>query len=815
MPRSTSPSAIPSCILMCFCFVLAIAFAPACPLQAEDPTPVDGLIGHWSFDPSGIPSASDVVAGQAPPIVSGATATGNHSKGALQFNGRDDHVILGDLGEHESVTVAFWVKPQRVEKKDDWQGLVSSDCWEEGVLHVSLRDRVVDVHLHRGGMARGRVSSPPLSNDQWYHVAITVDAARKSLSLMLNGFQVDDADLPGPLTKIRLIGQVIGREFNGQQASRYFAGEIGDVRMYCRALDEAEVRIFCPKARSLTRRDCRNIRLGRRIPDEGYCDQPYVILTPDGTWVCTMTTGPGREGDPRQHVVCTTSRDKGKIWSPLVDIEPSDGPEASWIVPVMVPSGRIYGFYTYNGDDVRTLNGKNIRADVIGWYAYKYSDDAGRTWSERYRLPLRQTACDRGNDFRGKVQIFWGIDKPNLVGDRVVFAFTKLGKFMLEMGEGWLYSSDNLLTEHDAAKVHWDLLPEGQHGIRADQFGSVQEEHNLVPLRDGSLYCVYRTTKGFPCHAYSRDGGRNWTKAEPMTYTPGGRTIKTPRACPMVWRTKDGKFLFWYHNNSGTNTSGQHRNPVWLTGGLEKDGRIHWAQPEILLYDPDPRLGMSYLDLLEEDGRYWVSETQKTVARIHELDRTLLEGLWSQGHVRTVAQQGLILDLDASASGQEVRLPETCDLDLTRLSGLALDLWFRLDDLAAGHTLVDSRNPEGAGLLLETAENGSVRLILSDGNTKAVWECDPGLLEPTTPHHLVAIVDSGPKIISFVVDGTLCDGGDRREAGWIRYAEPLGSVRGAGTLKIAPLPGAEVKRLRLYDRYLRTSEAVANFHAGP
>ena len=46
--------------------------------------------------------------------------------------------------------------------------------------------------------------------------------------------------------------------------------------------------------------DPRDIRNGRTIPDEGYCDQPYVVKTRDGHWLCLMTTGPGREGQTRE-----------------------------------------------------------------------------------------------------------------------------------------------------------------------------------------------------------------------------------------------------------------------------------------------------------------------------------------------------------------------------------------------------------------------------------------------------------------------------------------------------------------------------------
>ena len=43
--------------------------------------------------------------------------------------------------------------------------------------------------------------------------------------------------------------------------------------------------------------DPRNIKNGSVIPDEGYSDQPYVVITNDGAWLCVMTTGSGVEGE--------------------------------------------------------------------------------------------------------------------------------------------------------------------------------------------------------------------------------------------------------------------------------------------------------------------------------------------------------------------------------------------------------------------------------------------------------------------------------------------------------------------------------------
>ena len=137
-------------------------------------------------------------------------------------------------------------------------------------------------------------------------------------------------------------------------------------------------------------RDMRNVVTGAVIPSISYADQPYIAVTPKGQWVCVLTTGKGKEGAGGQHVSASTSTDKGKTWSKLVAIEPPTGPAASWACPLVTTFGRVYAFYTYNGDNVHLG-----RDDVHGWYACKYSDDGGRTWSaRRFRLPMRITRCD-------------------------------------------------------------------------------------------------------------------------------------------------------------------------------------------------------------------------------------------------------------------------------------------------------------------------------------------------------------------------------------------------------------------------------------
>ena len=564
--------------------------------------------------------------------------------------------------------------------------------------------------------------------------------------------------------------------------------------------------------------DSRNIVTGHDIPSEGYCDQPYVVRTDDRAWLCTLTTGIGTEGQSAQHVVSTRSADRGRTWSDLVDIEPPGPPEASWVMPLKVPSGRIYAPYLHNTDNIREIIADTEyarkRVDSLGHYMFKYSDDHGRTWSaERYEIPIRETEIDRRNPYKGKVRFFWGVGKPIIHEWKAYVGFSKIGGFgegFIACSEGFFLCSDNIATETDPARIRWELLPDGDVGLRAPK-GPVSEEHNLVAMNDGSLYCTYRTIDGYNCHAYSRDGGHTWDGPQYAAYA-NGRPIKHPRAANFVRRFSNGKYVLWYHNHGGRSYEG--RSPVWLSGGVESDGFIRWSQPEILLFDDDPATRMSYPDFIEDQGRYFVTETNKTVARVHEMEPALLDGLWNQPNLRSVSRDGLVLDLaqDQTKSGVSVVMPNLPDL--SERSGFTVELWVSFVGLAQGQILLDGRAENGEGILLRTTDRGTVELVLSDGPHRSAWDCDSGILKEDTLHHVAVIVDGGPKIISFVKDGVLCDGGEVRQYGWARFASGMGDINGSRQLKIAPNLNGRIKRLRVYDRYLRTSEAVGNFNAG-
>ena len=564
--------------------------------------------------------------------------------------------------------------------------------------------------------------------------------------------------------------------------------------------------------------DFRDRRNGKPIYESGYIDQPYVVVLDSGEWLCVFTTGVGAEGTGGQHIVSSVSTDKGKTWSKPVRIEEPSAESASWAIPYKTQYGRIYVFYDYNGDRIHSMNFMdNIREDMLGWYCFKYSDDKGRTWSKRYRLPVRTTAVDRKNDWAGKVQIMWGIGKPINVGAQgMMFAFTKLGKYMLEDGEGWFMRCDNINAERDPEKLKWINYPEGDQGLRNPDFGPVQEEQNIVEMSNGTLYCMYRTVMGHPAESYSHDGGRTWTIPQiPAYYT--GNPIKHPRACPRLFKARNGKYLFWHHVNGGTDF--ENRNPVWISGGIEVNGKIIWSQPEILLYAPGlSKERMSYPDLIEQDGRYWITETNKIQGLCHEVDPDFFSNLWGQFQLATVSTKGLVVNQQGPGLiNREFDLPAI--EEPSKGQGFTIDLVADITRLREGEVICESRDKDGKGYWLEMGANYSVKFTMSDGVKSTSWASDAGVVKFFGTTEISLIVDYRAKIISYVINGIFNDGGKERIFGWGRLDTDMGPVSTRkiriGDISIGGgLRGNNVvKAFRYYDRPLTVSECIGNYRS--
>lgn len=554
--------------------------------------------------------------------------------------------------------------------------------------------------------------------------------------------------------------------------------------------------------------DWRNIETGLEIPAEGYADMPLVVTLNDGSWLCTLTTGPGREGAPGQYAISVRSTDQGQTWSEPVPISPritKHGSESSWVVPLHVPHqgsekfGRVYAFYVTNGDNITEVPGleerDNDRVDMLGWYVSRFSDDAGETWSAQTRIDIPKTDADLNNTFGGKVQMFWGVDEPITTHERTLIALTKIRTHLVTDTEGWLLACDNLTAETDPAKHEWRLLPMGNDGdpqtwkgLRSEtNFRTTQAEHDLTALnKPGHFILINRTDTGVLSISRSTDDGSTWSEPEPMTY-PDGSAIRNPRANAKVWKTKHGRYLLWFHNHGGTRF--EDRNPGWLAGGIEHDGQIKWSQPEIALYHNDPSVRISYPDLIEDSGRYWITETEKETARVHEIDSSLIEGLWAQ--------------LDDQHTPPTDKLTEPASIDLGAGQGFSIALAFSNYDLATLSELASSGD-ERDGWTIRAVRGPSIEIELRSEGQTYTWQSDrvPSVAGKT--HHAVITFDSGPAIVTMTINGKVHDGAGKRQFGWGRFPRKFPPIS---------LMPSQNDDIQIFARALRTSEAVELYEA--
>ena len=784
--------------------------------------------------------------------------------GAVFFdNGHAGYLCAPNVGarvEHSApFTVEGWLCRTADPGADLWYVCGARDIGSGWMLTLRRDGDRVGYHLymHNNNVAGFFPGGWVTENPGWQHLALTYNpecSTYGAWELFLNGVSAGVlANTQAPNSHGVAAFYLGGRPFS---AANTFHGIFDYWRVSSGARSPEEfLRAPPDSATSASPNpvpDARHLSNGWTIPSNHYADQPYIVKTDDGAWLCVITTGSGREGAPGQHIVSMRSTDRGRTWEKAVDVEPADGPESSYAVLLKTPHGRVYCFYNHNTDRVKEVKredkGVYARVDSLGHYVFKYTDDHGQTWSaQRYDIPMRAFDCDLQNIYKGELKFFWNVGKPLIHGTDALLVIHKVGAMgagFFAQSEGAFLKSPNILTERDPSKITFETLPEGTVGLRTPPGGGrVAEEQSIVSLSDGSLYCVYRTIDGWPACAYSRDGARTWTEPAYKTYTPGGRRVKHPRAANFVWKSSNGKFLYWFHNHGGRfvgalGANGKDgrspyddRNPAWLMAGREVDTpagkRLEWSQPEILLYDDDPYIRMSYPDLVEDGGEIYITETQKTIGRTHLISPALVDGLFAQWEAREVATNGRVLNLTGQLPAQAAmpRLPafnrrdakseDQRGLDLR--VGFSIDVWFTLPATGGADgpsaippPLLDSRAEDGSGIRLAAEADGALRITLNDGRTECAWASDRNLLTAGKTHHAVIAVDGGPKIITFVVDGVLCDGGDQRQFGWGRFSPDLRTPNGSATLSIAPA----VKTLRLYNRALRTSEAVCHYKSG-
>ncbi|MGW0799853.1 exo-alpha-sialidase [Streptomyces sp. NPDC002692] len=181
-------------------------------------------------------------------VLGGPRATTGVLGGALEFDGADDAVRLPyqdrlRLGA-EDFTASLWFRYTAATGEQPllWMGGIGTTQPQVWMRAEPASDRITALITTRDGAtppATASVRLPGARDDgRWHHLVLRRDRSAGLLTLFVDGTSVSAADVPGSVSRNSPFGVHVGQRMDSRT---YFNGAIDEVRVYDRALSDAEL----------------------------------------------------------------------------------------------------------------------------------------------------------------------------------------------------------------------------------------------------------------------------------------------------------------------------------------------------------------------------------------------------------------------------------------------------------------------------------------------------------------------------------------------------------------------------------------------
>ncbi|TGA98039.1 sialidase family protein [Streptomyces sp. MZ04] len=179
-------------------------------------------------------------------VLGGASTTEGRFGRALAFDGTDDAVRLPyrsqlPLGAKD-FTASLWFRYSATSGEQPllWMGGIGTNQPQVWLRGEPASNRVTGLITTRDGATPPRSASvrttSAYNDGQWHHIALRRGAGQ--LTLSIDGTRVTAADVPGTVTRNSGYGFHVGQRVDSRA---HFAGSIDEVRVYDRALSDAEL----------------------------------------------------------------------------------------------------------------------------------------------------------------------------------------------------------------------------------------------------------------------------------------------------------------------------------------------------------------------------------------------------------------------------------------------------------------------------------------------------------------------------------------------------------------------------------------------
>jgi PKD repeat protein len=198
-----------------------------------------GLVAAYGFEEATGSQVIDVSGNANHGAISGATRLKtNHFGKALKFNGTSNWITVNDsasLDLTNGMTVEAWVYPTA--RMSGWRSVILKEASGFGTYHFYANSNLgqPSTVISVGGAEKELSSGQTLPINSWTHLAATYNGSRQDL--YVNGTLVGSRPQSGAIDvsdgKLRIGGNAVWGE--------YFTGYIDEVRIYNRALAQAEI----------------------------------------------------------------------------------------------------------------------------------------------------------------------------------------------------------------------------------------------------------------------------------------------------------------------------------------------------------------------------------------------------------------------------------------------------------------------------------------------------------------------------------------------------------------------------------------------
>lgn len=208
--------------------------------HAEEAQPVpgkEGLVAHYTFDTGKGDVLSDASGNGNNGKIHGATWVSSPRGHALRFDGSNDYVALGNAGKLKvggDFTLTAWVNAADISGRNR---LILGDTAGLSVnRNYSLRIDKGRLNFENGdGAAYGTIqAAEPFPVGTWQFLAVVFEGLR--YFVYQNGKIILEGQVATPITSTRGDSRRIG----GWSAG-WFKGDIGEIRLYKRALPQREI----------------------------------------------------------------------------------------------------------------------------------------------------------------------------------------------------------------------------------------------------------------------------------------------------------------------------------------------------------------------------------------------------------------------------------------------------------------------------------------------------------------------------------------------------------------------------------------------